>query len=195
MNKPFLSRSGPLRAAVLFFALAFGLTGCGRNIFEQKWTLADVDTVQIYSLARPELNLPSGFDFVARLPFVLKSTGATSSWDVLLDTRDGQLVFLLPGTLGLTTATLVLPMPETAFDDVIKAPKDTTLYTRDMPLPVETGTLYVVRTHKGQDRLGLSCVFYGKFQPLVIEPARGSVQFVYDVNVLCDDRALIPTDE
>jgi hypothetical protein len=195
VNRLFLSRSARLRVAALCFALALGLTGCGRNIFEQSWTTADVDTVQIYSLARPELNLPSGWDFVTRTPYQLKSTGVTSAWDVLLDTQDGQLVFLLPGSLGLTSETLVLPMPETAFDDVLRAPKDTTLYTRDMPIPVEAGTLYVVRTHQGRDRLGLSCVFYGKFQPLVVDPARGAVQFVYDVNVLCDDRALIPTDE
>ena len=181
--------------AALFFASVFGSTGCGENIFEQKWTLARVDTVLIYSLARPELNLPSGFDFLRRVPVEIQSSGATGSWDLLLDTQDGQLVFLLPGALDITSATLVLPMPGTAFEDVLRAPKDTTLYTRDGPVPVQTSTVYVLRTHRGPNRFGLVCVFFGKLQPLVVEPAHGTVQFTYDVNTVCDDRALIPTEE
>ena len=181
--------------AALFFASALGLTGCGENIFEQTWTVARVDTVLIYSLARPELNLPSAFDFVERRLVKIQAAGATGSWDLLLDTQDGQLVFLLPGALNITSETLILAMPEMAFDDVLRAPKDTTLYTRDGPVPVETGTVYVLRTHKGPNRFGLLCVFYGKIQPLVIEPAYGTVQFAYDVNRLCDDRALIPSEK
>ena len=194
MNKLFPSRSGPLSAAALLFASALGLSGCGENIFEQKWTLARADTVLIYSLARPELNLPSGFDFVSRLPVEIQSPGATGSWDVLLDTQDDQLVFLLPGALDITSKTLILPMPGMSFDDVLRAPKDTTLYMRDLPVPVQTGTVYVLRTHEGRSRFGLSCVFYGKLQPLVVEPTNGVLQFVYDVNTLCDDRALVPSD-
>ena len=156
--------------------------------------MAEVDTVLIYSLDRPELNLPSGFDFVNRLALEIQSAGATGSWDILLDTQDGELVFLLPGALDISSETLVLAMPETAFDDILTAPKDTTLYTSDLALPVETGTVYVVRTHRGPDRFGLLCSFFGKFQPVVVEPANGAVQFAYDVNVLCDNRALVPPD-
>ena len=179
--------------AAFFFATALGSTGCGENIFDQKWIEANVDTVLIYSLARPELNLPSGFDFLDRLAVTVQSAGAT--WDLLLDTQDGELVFLLPGSLGIVTSTLVLALPEMVFDDVLTAPRDTTLYTRDVPIPVESGTVYVMRTHKGPDRFGQSCSFFGKFQPLVVDPVNGTVQFTYDVNTLCDDRALIPTDD
>jgi hypothetical protein len=192
VNKPFLSRWGPPTVAALFFSSALGLSGCGENIFEVKWTEARVDTALIYSLARPELNLASGFDFVRRLPIEIQSAGATGSWDLLLDTQDGELLFLLPAALDIPSEALVLPMPGMAFDDVLKAPKDTTLYTRDGPVPVVTGTVYVVRTHKSPDRFGIACVFYGKFQPLVVDPAQGTVRFTYDVNTICDNRALIP---
>ena len=171
-----------------------GLSGCGENIFDVKWTQARVDTALIYSLARPELNLASGFDFVRRLPIEIESAGATGSWDLLVDTQDGELVFLLPEALGIPSEAQVLPMPGMTFDDVLKAPKDTTLYTRDGPVPVDTGTVYVLRTHKGLDRFGTPCVFYGKFQPLVTDPAQETVQFTYDVNTICDDRALIPEE-
>lgn len=168
------------------------MTGCGDNIFDVKWTQARVDTGLIYSLARPELNVASGFDFVKRIPIMVQSPGVTGVWDLLLDTQGGQLVFLPPGALDIESAALVLPMPGMAFDDVLRAPKDTTLYTRDLPLPVETGTVYVLRTHKATNRFGLLCSFYGKLQPLVVDPAQGTVQFTYDVNTICDDRALIP---
>lgn len=179
----------------LSFALAVGLTGCGDNIFEQKWTTASVDTVLIYSLARPELNLPAAYDFVNRFRVVLQQPGATGQWDLLLDTKDGQLVFLPPGALDITSATRILALPGMAFDDVIRAPKDSTLYSVDLPIPVETTSVYVLRTHQGTDRFGFPCSFYGKFQPLEVDPVLGTVRFQFDVSRLCDDRGLIPTDE
>lgn len=195
MSKLFLSRSRPLPLMALSFALAVGLTGCGDNIFEQKWTTASVDTVLIYSLARPELNLPAAYDFVNRFRVVLQQPGATGQWDLLLDTKDGQLVFLPPGALDITSATRILALPGMAFDDVIRAPKDSTLYSVDLPIPVETTSVYVLRTHQGTDRFGFPCSFYGKFQPLEVDPVLGTVRFQFDVSRLCDDRGLIPTDE
>ena len=156
--------------------------------------MARVDTVRIYSLARPELNLPSGFDFVNRIAVEIQAPGATGAWDLLLDTQNGQLVFLPPGALGITSEATFLAIPGMAFDDVVTAPEDTTLYSGDVPLIVETNTVYVLRTHQGRDRFGLPCRFYGKLQPLEVELAFGTVQFVYDVSTLCDDRALIPPD-
>jgi len=156
--------------------------------------MARVDTVRIYSLARPGLNRPSGFDFVNRIAWEIHAPGATGAWDLLLDTQDGQLVFLPPGALGITSETILLAIPGIAFDDVVTAPKDTTLYSGDLPLLVETNTVYVLRTHQGVDRYGLPCRFYGKLQPLEVKLALGTVQFVYDVSTLCDDRALIPPD-
>jgi hypothetical protein len=178
--------------AALFFASTSGLTGCGENIFDVKWTGARVDTALVYSLARPELNVFSGFDFVKRVRIRAQTPGVTGQWDLLLDTRGGELVFLLPGVLDIESATLVFPMPGAAFDEVLKAPKDTTRYTRDLPLPVDIGTVYVLRTHRGPNRFGLLCSLYGKFQPVVVDPAQGTVQFAYDVNTICDDRALVP---
>ena len=171
-----------------------GLTACGENIFDIKWTVANVGTALIYSLARPELNLPTAFDFVSRFPVEIQEPGATGNWDLVLDTQDGGLVFLPPGALDIVSEVMVLEMPDMAFDDVTEAPKDSTLYTKDQPVPVETSSVYVFRTHAAPGRFGLVCVRYGKLQPLQVEPALGTVEFEFDVSTLCDDRGLVPED-
>ena len=178
----------------LFVASALGLTACGENIFDIKWTEANVATARIYSLARPELNLPTAFDFVDRIPVQIHAPGATGSWDLVLDTQNGQLVFLPPGALEITTEVMVLAMPDMAFDDVIEAPEDSTLYTKDQPVAVETSSVYVLRTHAAPGRFRALCVRYGKLQPLEVVPALGTVVFEYDVSTLCDDRGLVPKD-
>jgi hypothetical protein len=180
--------------AALLVASALGLTACGENIFDIKWTEANVGTAVIYSLARPELNLPTAFNFLDRIPLQIHAPDATGSWDLALDTQNGQLVFLPPGALQIPTEVMVLAMPDMAFDDVIEAPEDSTLYTKDQPIPVETSSVYVLRTHAGPGRFGAVCVFYGKLQPLEVAPALGTVVFEYDVSTICDDRGLIPQD-
>lgn len=192
MNQPLSYGFRRLPIVAVYVASITGLSGCGENIFEQKWTVARVDTVLIYSLARPELNLPTGFDFVNRLTVEIQAPGATGTWDLLLDTQDGQLVFLPPGALEIISEVMFLAMPDMAFDDVIEAPQDSTLYTKDQPLPVEMSSVYVLRTHAAPGRFGLVCSYYGKLQPVLIEPVLGTVAFEYDVSTLCDDRGLIP---
>jgi hypothetical protein len=171
-----------------------GLTACGENIFEATWTVARVDTVLVYSLARPELNLPNGYDFVNRRTMEIHDPGATGQWDLIVDTQNGELVFLPPGGLDVVSEAMILKLPDMNFDDVVTAPKDTTLYSRDMPASVETSSVYVLRTHQGADRFGVPCVFWGKLQPLDVQPDVGTVRFMFDVSTLCDDRGLIPQD-
>jgi len=150
--------------------------------------------VLLYSLARPELNLPSGYDFVDRRELEIQQPGATGLWDLLVDTQDGQLVFVPPGALGIDSEVMILPIPDMAFDDLLTAPEDSTLYTRDQPVSIETSSVYVLRTHEGPSRFGVPCVFWGKIQPTEIDLALETVQFIYDVSILCDDRGLVPED-
>jgi hypothetical protein len=194
LSKLRFSKSEPRHVVAFVGALMVSLTGCGENIFDLKWSQARVDTVFIYSLARPELNLPSAFDFVNRITWEVEAPGATGLWDLLLDTKDGQLVFVPPGGVDVASAAMILELPETAFDDVVRAPKDTTLYSKDVPVIVKTSSVYVLRTHRGQNQFGVPCSFFGKIHALDVEPAGGSVRFEYDVSTLCDDRALIPPD-
>ena len=194
MNRPSFSRFRPLYVVAFLAASVLGLTACGENVFDLKWTVARVNTVLLYSLTRPELNLPSGFDFVDRREIEIQEPGATGSWDLLVDTQDGQLVFVSPGALGIVSEVMILQIPDTAFADVLTAPEDSTLYTKDQPVPIETGSVYVLRTHEGPSRFGVPCVFWGKIQPTDVDLALETVQFVYDVSILCDDRGLVPED-
>jgi len=194
MNRPLFSRFRPLYVVAFLATSVLGLTACGENVFDLKWTIARVNTVLLYSLARPELNLPSGYDFVDRRELEIQQPGATGLWDLLVDTQDGQLVFVPPGALGIDSKVMILPIPDMAFDDLLTAPEDSTLYTRDQPVSIETSSVYVLRTHEGPSRFGVPCVFWGKIQPTEIDLALETVQFIYDVSILCDDRGLVPED-
>ena len=163
----------------LLVASVLGIAACGENIFDVKWVNPKVQTVLLYSLTRPDLNVPSGYDFVNREPVEIQEAGATGFWDLLVDMRDGQLVFIPPRALGIDSDVMVLPMPGMSFDEVLEAPEDS--------------TLYILRTHEGQSDFGIPCVFWGKFETTEVHPAAETVVFIYDVSPLCDDRGLVPT--
>ena len=192
MNSYILRRFATVAVAAI--ALSFGLVACeARNPFDIGWTQSP-DTVLLYSLARPELNLPSAFGFHLRVAHVLESPGATGNWDVVLDTQDARLVFLLPQVLGIPSESRIIELPGLGFDDVREAPADSTAYISDEPVPLGFGSVYVIRTHVGPDRFGFNCVFYAKLEALEIDVPLGTLRFVYDANPLCNDRDLIPPD-
>ncbi len=174
---------------------SLAVAACGRNPFELTWVETRADTVLLYSLVRPELNLPSAFDFHGHKSLRIEAPGSTGGWDVVLDTQGGQLVLLPPGALGIESEAGIVPFPGLRFADLTEAPKDTASYKRDEPIALEAGTSYVVRTHRGPDRFGIQCVFYAKLEPLEIDPVLGTLWFVYDVNPLCGERSLVPTPD
>ena len=176
----------------LLVASVLGLAACGENIFDVKWVNPSVQTVLLYSLAHPELNRPSGYDFVDRFPVEIHQPGATGFWDLLVDTEDGKLVFVLPRALGIESDAMILEMPGVAFEDLLEAPEDSTLYTTDEPVPIEAGSVYVLRTHEGPSDFGIPCVFWGKIEATEVDLISGTVVFIYDVSPLCDDRGLVP---
>ena len=187
------------RSALPYVAVAaiLSLTGaaCGRNPFEVRWEETKLDTAVVYSLARPELNLPTAFDFIGGRSLRIEAPGSTGAWDLALDTQGGQLVFLPPGALGIESEAGIVPFPGLRFDELTAAPGDTALYKGDEPIPLDAGSVYVIRTHRSPDRFGIRCVFYAKLEPLAIEPTLGTLQFRYDVNPLCGERQLVPTPD
>ncbi len=193
VNRYILPRFATIGVAAI--AVSFGLAACeGRNPFDIGW-IQTPDTVLLYSFARPELNLPSAFDFHGRVTRIVEAPGSTGLWDVILDTQDDQLVFLLPEVLGIPSAARIIELPGLRFDDVREAPADTTAYTSDEAVPLALGSVYVIRTNLGPDRFGFDCVFYAKMEALEIDVPLGTLRFVYDANPLCSDRDLIPPDE
>lgn len=179
------------RLPALAALLAAGAAACGEDPYAVDWTAAP-DTVLLYALARPELNLPSGFDFYNRAAVVIEDASATGLWDMAVDSRGGKIVLLPPGALGVSSKAQVAALRGRKFDDVLEAPADTALYTSRAPVPVELGTVYVWRSRQNYGYYGMACVYYSKMEPLEMDPVGGTLSFVYDASPACNDRSLIP---
>jgi len=186
----------PIRAgAILRFAVAAlvgstTLSGCGDS-FERAW-LSSPDTVGLFSLARPELNLPSAFSFYERTTYRVEGPGATGAWDVALDTRGGALVLLPPSVLGINSRAGIAPLDGAVFLEVDQAPSDTASYVKSEPVPVQIGRIYVVQSGVTPGTFGGTCVRYAKMEPLEMDAEAGYLSFLFDANPICNDRRLIP---
>ena len=177
---------------LVLFTLLVPVTACDDDLYKVDWELRP-DTAYLFSLARPELNLLSAFDFIARIPVKIESPNATGRWDMVLDTQDGELVLLPPEAVGVPESKArIIPMGDVAFEDVLKAPSDTTKYIADEPVPVQVGHVYVIRTRQQSGAYGQLCVYYGKFEPLEQDPVAGTVSFLFDTSPVCNSRKLYP---
>lgn len=185
------SWSSVLPAAAV--ALAVGLVACNNNPYQLNW-VDTPDTATLYSLARVELNLPSGFGFYRGNAVDIAAPGATGSWDVALDTRNGKLAFLAPGALGVSSRAAVAPLPNMTLDDITKAPsgQDTVLYVSDEPVPIDAGTVYIVRTNRQPGAFGQTCVYYAKVEPVEIDVPNGTLLFRYVSSPVCNNLDLVP---
>ncbi len=178
--------------SVLILPLLASVMACDDDLFKINW-VENPDTVYLYSLARPELNLLSAFDFISRVPVRIESPNSTGKWDMVLDTQGGDLVLLPPGAIGVSDSKArIVPMGDMEFDEVRRAPSDTTLYIGDEPVPVEIGHIYVIRTRQQAGLYGQRCVYYGKFEALEMDPVAGTFTFMFDVSPVCNDRKLYP---
>lgn len=185
-------RSAP-RIALAAAVLVAALTACGNDPFSYRWS--DVpDTAQIYSIARPELNLPSGFSFYDGFALVVELPSATGRWDVALDTEDGQLVLLPPGAVGIVSRARIAALPGIPYGDITEAPGDTAQYSANDPVPVTAGTSYVIRTNVRPGSFGSACTYYAKMEPVEIDVAEGTLKFRYATNPICNSHDLVPPD-
>jgi hypothetical protein len=179
----------PVAAAVAVLSVA--LVACGDDPFSFNWDPTP-DTVLLYSLARPELNLVSGFAFLQRTPIRIESPGASGSWDAAVDTRDGRIVLLPPGALGVVGAARITTLEDLTLEDVRRAPSDTLVYVADEPVPVDMGNVYVVKTNRAAGSFGSSCVYYAKLAPVEIDPVGGTLRFEFVTNPVCNSQDLVP---
>lgn len=188
----------PLPRTSIMAGLAFAvvaLSACDDDPFGfEDWVLRP-DTAFLYSLDRPELNLPSGFNLTSRQRVRVEAAGSTGNWDFLVNTVDGSMVLLTPSALGLDTRAAIAPIADQTFDGIRTAPGDTTAYIRTEAVQMTVGELYVIRTNIQSDQFGQSCSFYGKLEPLEIDIDGGTFRFRYDSNPLCNSRDLVPPED
>lgn len=178
----------------LVLALTAVTAACGDDLGPVNWS--DVpDTLQIFSVSRPDLlGMPSAFDGVT-LRRVSVEQGA--SWDFALAERDGGFVMLpLSATENADTlAALATIGDDVTLDDVTEAPPRSDFVNE--PVPIETGTVYVLRTRRARcsSISSLTGPRYGKLKAIAVDAEEGTYEFEVVVNPRCNDRALIPPDD
>ncbi len=185
-----LPSARPLLASALLLVLA-GISACGDDPFRLDW-VENPREVTLFSLDRDERNRPSAFEMRQGQRVILESVGAAGIWDFALDTRDGELVFLPPRSVGVQSRAGLAEFPNTRFDELREAPSDTAAYTTRTPVPVRMGSVYAVRTRQQPGSFGESCIFYGKVQPLEIDVAAGTLLFRFDTSPDCNNPRLVP---
>jgi|TARA_B110000438_G_scaffold159471_1_gene152707 hypothetical protein len=168
-----------------------GVAACGDDPFAFDWT-DNPDTVLLYSLARPELNLVSAFSFFKGIPVQVEAAGVTGSWDLAVDTRANELVLLPPGALNVIGKAAISTLENMTLADVTEAPADTLDYVDDQPVPVTMGTVYVVKTNRAKGSYGQTCVYYAKLTPVIIDVTGGTLTLEYVTNPVCNSQDLVP---
>jgi len=179
------------RGVALLAALLVGVAACGDDPFAYDWSDTP-DTVLLYSMARPELNLRSAFNFRQKLLVQVEAPASSGSWDAAVDTRGGEIVLLPPGALGVVGAARITTLEGLTLDDVRKAPGDTLVYVANQPVPVAMGNVYVIRTNRSPGSYGSSCVYYAKLAPVAIDVAGGTLTFEFVTNPVCNSSDLVP---
>jgi hypothetical protein len=187
------NRRSPRLALVVIaiVGVAAGTVSCGDDPFAFNWS-DQPDTVLLYSLARPELNLASAFGFFQKVLVQIEAAGVTGSWDVAVDTRNDAIVMLPPGALGVAGSARISTLENMTLADVTEAPGDTLLYVSDEPVLMELGNVYVIRTNRAPGSFGSSCVYYAKLAPVSVDATGGTLTFEFVTNPVCNSQDLVP---
>ena len=175
----------------LICGAAVSMVACDDPFELDDWT-STTDTIQIFSISRPELiGRPSAYDFVTRVLVRVESPSASGNWDLALRDENGQLA-LVPasGFQGQVSRAGLAPITNTTFEELREAPADTGAYSIT-PRVIQPGQVFAVRTRRAG--CGFSTgVRFGKIKIISVDQAAGSVRFASVVNPLCNNRDLIP---
>jgi hypothetical protein len=181
-------------AKLVVLATLLLLGACDDPFGPLEWD-ATPDTATIWSASRAELvGQPSGFDFaLSVVPVHIETAGGTDAWDVVLIDAGGRLA-LAPASYftGQGKRSAIAPRAGATLAEVRRAPSDTTDYLRT-PVPLESGTVYVVRTRVAICEGGYSTgTRYAKIRPLTIDEQAGSFTFELVRNPYCSNRNFVP---
>ena len=181
-----------MRLALFWVGAACALlSACGDDPFLLRWTENPREAV-LFALDREELNTVSAFDMRVGIGVVIEDPSTEGRWDFAVERQSGQMVLLPPQVLGVLSRAAIVPLAGTQFAEVMRAPFDTLVYIDDEAIPVDLGTIYVVRTHRQPGSFGEGCVYYGKLQPLEVDFEAGTLRFLHDTSPDCNNRSLVP---
>jgi hypothetical protein len=184
--------------AVLAAFLPLLLAAC-EDEFTQDWT-ATPDTVELFSLSRPELiGRPSAFDFVPApvfgTPIAVENPSATGRWDVAVVDQGNTLAFLPAGGFtGLSSRAAIAEITaSTTLEELREAPGDTAQF-KSTAVTARVGRIYVVRTRREECPFSSAGVRYAKLEVLEVNAPAGTLRFRVITNPYCNSRTLIPPD-
>lgn len=189
MKPRFKTVPGPL-FGLLILALVLPSTAC--ETFEP--TMFPVgDTVELYSLARPEyIGQRSGFDFIVPRSVVVEEPKGQqfADFDIAFSELEDEFVLLPAGLFESFDIDpgIAVDTSGVSFEELTRAPSSG--YATEEAVPIRPGPIYVVRTR--QDRG--SCSRYAKVEVLELDP-EGILEFRFLRNNLCNDRTLTDIDE
>lgn len=176
--------------------LALGLGACDSAIGPGFW-VAEPDTLLIYSASVPEyLGFRSAVDLAAdpvrALP--IEASGLIGNWDIALTHENGELA-LVPASAfeGLESRAAIAPMPGADFEDLARAPSDTSAYSSQAVI-LEPNEVYVVRSRRAN--CGYTTGYrYAKVKTIDVDAAAGTLRFAVIRNPYCDDRSFVPPEQ
>lgn len=169
----------------------FLLAACGdANLLPPATQPTIEDTVTLWALNGTDVAFPSAYDIIGAERVRTDQSGA---FDFLFDFRpvsgDTVPVLVPRGAEGLTDDVGIL-RTTALFDTLRLAPSDG--YEFHAPVPVDTGTVVIVRSRLQSCNFGLSYGLYGKLQPLVISRTERWIQFKLRYDPNCGYRGLGP---
>ncbi len=179
------------RSICALILVVMAVAACGDDPFQVRWEENLRERV-LYSLDRDERNRPAGFEMLTGNTVIIEGPGAIGQWDFALDRSDGVLALYPPRAFGVTSNAGIAPIPGADFDEVREAPADTLAYRTRDPVPLEAGTVYVIRTREQQGSFGRRCRYYGKLEAVEIDSEGGVFRFVFDTSPDCNNRSLVP---
>ena len=172
---------------------ALAVTACNDDIDLDRGWEADVDTVTLYTVERPEYQgMPAAFDINARHLVRIEEPGATGSWDFALTGGvDGPLALTPLGAFFEVESNAgVATVQNRTFEELEAAPSDDDAFVTDSTVALVDDVIYVIRS-----RMVNGCMNFAKVDPLVIDQTAGSLTFQVTANPTCNDRALVPPED
>jgi hypothetical protein len=172
------------------------VSACSDPFASLPWDDAPMDIV-LYSASRPEyVGRISAFDLGSGTPrgVAIEAESGAGSWDVVLLDNNGSLALESAVQFeGFKSRARIAEITGVAFEDVKRAPADTTEYTAG-PLDLRMDAVYIVRSRLTSCGL-LTGSIYAKLKPTEIDAANGIFRFSYVENPNCDDRLLIAPED
>ena len=183
----------PARSGMMLGLLALLMAGCDDDPFAQDWNENRTEGT-VYALGHPDDVPATAWDLLFREGARLDNPDTEGDWDFAVDEEGGNMYLLPPRALGLPSRVGIHRVPDVEWEDVTRAPSDTADYVTREPVELEENDIYVFRTRQQTDELGRTCVFYGKVEPLNVDPELMRFRFSFDVNPVCNSRNLVPDD-